>query len=294
MTVTFTDVSTGIITGYAWEFGDTGTSTEQNPSHQYTTAGTYTVNLTVTGPGGSNTATQTAYITVGEAPPIAGFSGTPTSGPVPLTVTFTDASTGVITAHAWEFGDTGTSTEQNPSHQYTTAGTYTVNLTVTGPGGSNTATQTAYITVGELLQSPGSPEHQPPVPVPLTVTFTDASTGVITAHAWEFGDTGTSTEQNPSHQYTTAGTYTVNLTVTGPGGSNTATQTAYITVGELLQSPGSPEHQPPVPLPLTVTFTDASTGVITAHAWEFGDTGTSTEQNPSPTSTPQRVPILST
>ena len=89
----------------------------------YTTAGTYTVNLTVTGPGGSNTATQTAYITVGEAPPIAGFSGTPTSGPVPLTVTFTDASTGLFTGYAWEFGDTGTSTEQNPSHQYTTAGT---------------------------------------------------------------------------------------------------------------------------------------------------------------------------
>ena len=66
--------------------------------------------------------------------PVANFSGSPTSGTEPLTVNFTDLSTGSITSWAWTFGDGGTSTAQNPSHTYTSAGTYTVALTVTGPG----------------------------------------------------------------------------------------------------------------------------------------------------------------
>lgn len=81
--------------------------------------------------------------------PIAGFTGSPTSGQKPLTVNFTDQSTGQITSRSWTFGDGGTSTATNSSRTYTTAGTYTVALTVTGPGGSNTATRNNYITVNE-------------------------------------------------------------------------------------------------------------------------------------------------
>jgi len=80
------------------------------------------------------------------APPVAGFTGAPTSGTIPLAVSFTDASTGSITSRSWTFGDGGTSTAVSPSHTYTAAGTYTVSLTVTGPGGSNTLTRTNYIT----------------------------------------------------------------------------------------------------------------------------------------------------
>jgi PKD repeat protein len=80
------------------------------------------------------------------APPVAGFTGAPTSGTAPLPVTFTDASTGSITSRTWTFGDGGTSTAANPSHTYAAAGTYTVSLTVTGPGGSNTLTRTNYVT----------------------------------------------------------------------------------------------------------------------------------------------------
>ena len=132
----------------SWTFGDGGTSNAQNPSHQYTTAGTYSVNLTVTGPGGSDSEVKEAYITVTPAPvaPIAAFTNaTPRSGTAPLTVTFTDQSTGSITSYSWTFGDGGTSNAQNPSHQYTTAGTYSVNLTVTGPGGSDSEVKAAYI-----------------------------------------------------------------------------------------------------------------------------------------------------
>jgi PKD repeat protein len=80
-------------------------------------------------------------------PPVASFTSTPTAGSAPLTVTFTDASKGQITTWVWTFGDNNGSFAQNPQHTYTSAGTYSVTLTVKGPGGSNTATSQRYITV---------------------------------------------------------------------------------------------------------------------------------------------------
>jgi hypothetical protein len=75
------------------------------------------------------------------------FSANPTTGPAPLTVNFTDESTGSITSWEWDFGDGSTNTIQNPSHTYTDPGTYTVTLTVTGPEGSDTETRSSYIKV---------------------------------------------------------------------------------------------------------------------------------------------------
>jgi predicted outer membrane repeat protein len=82
---------------------------------------------------------------------VANFSANPTSGPMPLSVNFTDQSTGYITSWSWDFGDGATSIEQNPSHVYTDTGTYTVSLTVTGPDGSNTAVKDELITVHEAF-----------------------------------------------------------------------------------------------------------------------------------------------
>ncbi|MFH1775449.1 MAG: C1 family peptidase [Chloroflexota bacterium] len=79
--------------------------------------------------------------------PAAGFTADAISGTAPLTVNFTDQSTGSVTGWSWNFGDGGTSTEQSPAHEYTTAGTYNVSLTATGPGGSDTETKNNYITV---------------------------------------------------------------------------------------------------------------------------------------------------
>ena len=82
-------------------------------------------------------------------PPVADFSGSPTSGNAPLTVDFTDLSTGEIDSWLWDFGDGGTSTEPNPSYEYTAVEVYTVSLTVTGPHGSDTEIKVNYITVTE-------------------------------------------------------------------------------------------------------------------------------------------------
>ena len=88
-----------------------------------------------------------AYEYQGIVPPVADFKGDPTSSPAPLTVTFTDQSTGTITSWEWDFGDDGTSTVQNPTHIYNDPGLYTVSLTVTGPLGSDTEIKSDYITV---------------------------------------------------------------------------------------------------------------------------------------------------
>jgi len=280
LSVVFADASTGSITSYSWDFGDGGSSTQANPTHVYSAPGTYSVALTVTGPGGSDVHNEPNYVVVGAAAPVADFTGSPTSGAAPLSVLFSDLSTGSITSYSWDFGDGGSSSLASPSHDYTTPGTYTVALTVTGPGGSDTLTRTDYVSVSEpapVADFTGSPTSGP---APLAVSFTDASTGSITSYSWDFGDGGSSTAASPSHTYTASGTYTVALTVTGPGGSDTLTRTDYISVdaaAPVADFTGAPTSGQ---APLAVSFTDASTGSITSHSWNFGDGGSSTQSDP--------------
>jgi PKD repeat protein len=235
LTVNFTSTSTGTITAYSWSFGDGTSSTAASLSHSYAAAGTYSVSLTVTGPGGTNTQTKTGLIVVSSVPPVApvaGFSASPQSGVAPLSVGFSNSSTGNITSYSWTFGDGTTSTVALPSHSYTTPGTYSVGLTVTGPGGSNTQTQAGLIVVSATAPAApvaGFAAATLSGPTPFAVGFSNSSTGNITSYAWNFGDGTSSTVALPTHSYTVAGSYSVGLTVTGPGGSNTMTRSAYIT-----------------------------------------------------------------
>jgi len=280
LTVSFTDTSTNIPTSWSWDFGDGGTSTEQNPNYTYNVHGTYTVTLTATNSGGSDTETKTDYITVIQPVPVADFIGVPTSGDSPLSVNFTDQSTNDPTAWSWDFGDGGTSTEQNPEYTYNTHGTYTVSLIATNSGGSDTLIKTDYIIVtqpipvADFLGTPTSGDS------PLTVDFSDLSTNDPTTWVWDYGDGGTSTDQNPTYTYDTHGTYTVSLTVTNTGGSDTETKTDYIIVTQpvpVTDFSGTPMSGDS---PLTVSFTDQSTNDPTSWDWDFGDGGTSGLQNP--------------
>lgn len=248
LAVQFSDLSTDSTT-WTWDFGDGNDSSAQNPAHLYASPGTFTVSLTVTGPGGSSAETKIDYIHVTEAAPVADFGATPTSGTFPLSVAFTDQSTGSISAWSWDFGDGETSTAQNPTHVYDFAGTFTVTLTVTGPGGSDVETATDLVTVSV----PPAPEAgfgatRRSGKAPLSVTFTDGSTGSVTAWSWSFGDGGTSTEQNPAHVYTSPGRYTVSLVATGPGGSDVETKLQFISVGARRPWPPSAPSRPADPL----------------------------------------------
>jgi PKD repeat protein len=174
----------------------------------------------------------------GEPPaaPTANFTATPTSGDAPLIVQFTDESLGTVDSCSWNFGDGRTSAEQNPSHTYAAAGTYTVSLIVTGPGGSDDETKIDYISVSTppVANFTGSPLIGP---APLIVSFTDLSTGDVTAWSWDFGDTGGSSLQHPSHEYSNAGIYTVTLTVTGSGSTDVAVREDYVVVEDPTPEP---------------------------------------------------------
>ena len=163
----------------------------------------------------------------GITPPVADFTGTPTSGPASLSVAFTDTSTGTPTSWDWDFGDGSThDTTQNPTHVYTVAGTYTVTLTATKGATSDTEIKTNYIAVGLLVDFSATPVIGR---APLFVRFSDLTTGNPTAWAWTFGDGGTSSLKNPVYLYNSAGTYTVSLTASNISASGTRTKTSYIT-----------------------------------------------------------------
>jgi PKD repeat protein len=98
-------------------------------------------------PAGTGTDRGAHEYPVGPQPPVADFSGSPKSGPPPLTVNFTDLSANDPTSWDWTFGDGGTSQAEHPSHEYTAENTYTVSLTVANPLGDDTETKPDYITV---------------------------------------------------------------------------------------------------------------------------------------------------
>jgi hypothetical protein len=138
--VSFTDLSSGsgTIIGWNWDFGDGNTSTLQNPSHSYATAGVYTVCLTITVQDGNNICYDKVCQLVQACDPsdkcsaTANFSATQLASPA-NTMQFNDLSsgTGVICSYNWDFGDGNVSTLSNPTHTYAFPGGYTVCLTIT-------------------------------------------------------------------------------------------------------------------------------------------------------------------
>jgi len=284
--VSFVDLSLNNPTSWEWAFGDGTTSVEKNPTHTYASPGLYTVALNVSNSAGSDSKIIPDYINVTKpgCPPDAQFRASPTTGIAPLTVSFTDLSTGNPETWLWNFGDGGTASEQHPEHIYQTPGEYTVTLTVKNEFGDSTEVREKYIRV---LEKPvplkaafmGEPTSGM---APLNVKFTDLSTGNPTAWMWNFGDGGTATEQHPNHVYTEPGVYTVYLTVTRGEDRSTEIRYEYIHV--------QPAGKPPVPdfvaspvsgkAPLTVTFTDLSSNDPTAWKWDFGDGQTAMDRNP--------------
>ena len=128
----FTDLSTGTITGRTWTFGDGGSSTATAPTHVYGAAGQYTVTLTVS--GGGTSAQASRVVSVASPAPVlpnvsAAFDFTPSSPNNGDTVSFFDRSGGSPSSWSWSFGDGGSSAQQNPTHAYTIPGSYTVTLT---------------------------------------------------------------------------------------------------------------------------------------------------------------------
>ncbi len=218
-TGTYTDGRTQNITEQiTWASADTSVATVGSSGVATAVgAGTTTISAKLGDiHGGAELTVQAA------AAPVAEFTADPTSGTVPLTVNFTDASSGDIVRRIWDFGDGGTSEAEHAAvYTYKTPGTYTVRLTVTGPdGASDEEIKTNLIAVSDAAPHADFTATPTSGTAPLPVAFTDSSSGMISTRLWDFGDGTSSSGENPKHSYSVAGSYTATLTVTGPGGSD--------------------------------------------------------------------------
>jgi len=224
----------GSIISYEWDFGDGDAATVPKPTHTYIQDGSYTVILTVTdndGAAGTNATTAT----IADTGPTAEFSASSTTGPEPLTVSFSDSSTSYdnVTAWDWDFenDDAIDSTEQNPTYLYAEEGTYTVTLTIyETDGNSDTLTKVEYIIVTSVNQPPLAVLDVPETGtegIPITVDGSASydPDGSIISYYWNFGDenSSSSSEVKPTHNYALDGSYTVTLTVTDNEGATNAT-----------------------------------------------------------------------
>ena len=273
----FTSTSTTNPTGqsissYQWNFGDGGTSTQQNPTHTYTQPGTYTVTLTVNC-GGICSDTKTQTVTV-IAQPDCSFNATTVCCGNPTQ--FTSTATGQnISSYQWNFGDGQTGSGATTSHTYAQPGTYTVTHTVATGNGDCSDTETMTVTVlaqpicnfNYIATCAGSP-----------VEFWSTSTGAdITSYQWDFGDGQNGVGETVNHTYTQPGTYYVTHTVSIANNACNDEMTQAVTV---LPLPTANFTFTTVCAGTPTEFTSTATGQdITIYHWNFGDGQTGSGQN---------------
>jgi PKD repeat protein len=217
-------------TGISWTFD------WQAPS----APGTYTIYGAVastngSGTGGDGTAAKTLTVTVTamNQPPVARISG-PTTAVEGAVVTFNGSSSsdpdGSIAAYDWNFGDGSAGAGATVTHTYV-AGKYTVTLTVTdNAGATSSATQTVTVTAAGQPQPPVADPAGPYTgtvghPVQCNGSGSHDPDGSIARYVWDFGDGTSASTMSPTHVYTTAGTYTLRLTVTDDNGLSGSAQT---------------------------------------------------------------------
>lgn len=260
-------------TSYFWEFGDGGTSNSQNPTYTFPSNGVYNVTLTVNNACGEHIETYPVEISV---VPFVNFAANVTTGCQPQTISFTNLANNA-TSFLWSFpgGTPATSTEVNPTVQYTVPGTYDVTLEATNSAGSNTHLKANYITI-----TPGAQAGFSFVVNGTQATFTNTSQGSATI-SWDFGDNTSSTATNPVHTYQNNGIYAVTQTVTNSCGINTSTQAVTIAVPPVPSFTSS--AQGPICVNESMQYFNTSTFGATSVLWTFegGTPATSTEPNPT-------------
>lgn len=267
-TIAFQNLS-GSGFSYVWDFGDGTLATLENPSYTYTTAGNYSVSLTVSDSCGSSTTMQTINI------------GNPLSAVSQFSYTI-DSCTNEVTLinqslnstnFIWYFGDGTISTSGNPVHTYSAVGNYTISLVASNGCGADSIA--IPVTIQPLVSSTALFNYTQDS-CSTTITFINQSVN-SNSYIWNFGDGNSSTITNPSHSYTSAGTF--NVVLTSNGVCNTDTQSVSINVTlPTLAIPGFSVTQNTCGD--SISFLNSSTGYTTI-LWDFGDGNTSNQINPT-------------
>ncbi|MGB0917661.1 MAG: PKD domain-containing protein, partial [Flavobacteriales bacterium] len=285
--VNFQNTSTGSGLSYSWDLGNGNTSVSENPAASYITPGTYTITLTVTGPGGTDTEVKTDYVTV-FTPPTPNISPSQNVGCYPFMVDFSDLSVvgdSPIATWSWDFGDGGTSTDQNPSHLYTTPGIFDITLLLTDVNGCSSSMSFPDVIESNDNRPTAEFTGNPTISClpPSNVTFSSTSsggTGILT-YLWDFGDGNTSTSSSHINTYTSAGNFDVSLTVFDELGCNsTLNEVGYIEIVDDVDIDFVANNNS-ICLGNPISFVDISSPTPSEWLWDFGDGNSSTEQFPS-------------
>jgi gliding motility-associated-like protein len=284
--------SPGTIISYLWDFGDGNTSTQPNPSHTYASYGEYTVSLSAfSNDACSSISTKTNLIRVA-AKPVVDFAVPDTCFNTALQfVNQTSIANGNIMTWDWDFGDGQHSSLQHPFHTYSTAGTYTVQLTATSDVNCVTSFSKTITAVAKPQPSFVLPDV---CLLDGAAVFTNTTTiagGSALSYIWDFGDPNatvvnpnSSTAFSPSHQYSMAANYMVKLVASIPGCRDSVTN-IFTVNGAIPKAKFISQNIAPVCSNREVIIKDSSYvdfGRITKIEIEWGDGNTITDNDPGP------------
>jgi gliding motility-associated-like protein len=270
--VVFDNTSIGNPDSCIWDFGNGNSSRLCNPVATYTTAGTFTVTLTVV--KGAQRSVSTKSITVFPSP-IADFDANKYGGCTPLPVSFTDksqSSGAVLQSWVWDFGDGRSSNQRNPVNTYLAESSFNVTLIVTDDKGcKGSLTKNAFITTTSSPKPEFSVSNLVACKLPFDVAFTNKTQSAIPlTYSWDFGNGNTSTATNPQNAFQTAGVYPVKLTGTNAFGCADDT----IISIEIVLEQFIPEIILPVTsgcAPLNISFSANANIPISLYNWNSGD-----------------------
>ncbi|CAN5717415.1 hypothetical protein BH10BAC3_BH10BAC3_17320 [soil metagenome] len=277
--VKFKDLTSGNAKAWKWDLGNGNISTEQNPGVIYIKPGAYPIKLIASNASGSDSVVKLAYINVYGLPDVS-FSTAGAIGCAPFSVQFKDNSnavSGSITEHVWDFGDGQISKEINPNHLYNFSDTFNVTLSVINSHGCKQS-----LSLNDVVKVPSPADAafnytysnvcQPPA----QINFENISnSNPPLTYSWSFGDGITSTEMEPSHTYVSGGNYNIQLiSKTAFGCTDTASQT--ITIGSV-QSVFNVADS--VCTNQKLFFDNISNPIPSRVLWNFGDGSSSEDLN---------------
>jgi gliding motility-associated-like protein len=255
------------ISKYHWDFGDGNTSDSATPTHTFTTPGFYTITLTYTTKSGCiDTVKKTNGIVVGKKPKST-FIADPLETCAFKPINFKDKSEGDPDQWVWFFGDGSSAITQNPSHLYNDTGLFSVTLIAINNGCADTLTNNNMVRIHPPV---ARFTYKKTCTVPRQVIFKDQSIGAD-YWLWNFGDSTTSTEQNPTHDFINPGLYTVSLTVTNKASGCSETKVVTVRVIREIADFSVSQSETCRNEPVSFNAINNNPGNINLFTWKLGD-----------------------
>ncbi len=280
--INFKDVSNanaGTLNDWFWDFGDGSTSTLQNPTHTYTTAGYFNVYLRVKSTTGCQSeAYNGRYIRVVTGVKANFDVAGPSTCQAPYNVTYKNLTSGPGNlTYSWDLGNSATSTAVSPPATYPAAGSYTVKLTAQSDFGCSDVIQKV-VPINGIATTFTAPAN---ICLGSPASFQSTSSPAPVKVIWRFGDGTTSTLLNPSKTFTAPGAYTVKLVSTFASCMDSVTQTVNVYDKPLASFTSAKTNS--CKTPLAVTFNNTSPDAVSSN-WTFGD-GSTGSSHPNATHT---------